>query len=282
MRQLELGNAMNVTVVLCTYNRCESLAKALESVAGSVAPSSMHWDVQVVDNNSRDETREVVERFCHRFPGRFNYVFEPKQGKSYALNTGIGKASGDLIAFMDDDVEVDPLWLYNLTAPLNRGEWAGAGGRIFRRRASCRSVGWTSADETGWHPWPCLTWVRIRVSLESLPSVQIWCLGRRCFRNMASSAPIWAHSRDRKFAMRIQNSARACWRRANTFGTNLRLSSTMRLLEQGCAENTFKPGGLIRLVRIFANREHRRTRDGVSREFPSICCVELRFGACGG
>jgi glycosyltransferase involved in cell wall biosynthesis len=84
----------------------------------------------VVDNNSKDKTREVVEEFICRSPGRFRYLFEPHQGKSHALNSGIRAASGDILAFMDDDVEVDPNWLCNLSKALNDPTWSGAGGRI--------------------------------------------------------------------------------------------------------------------------------------------------------
>lgn len=83
-----------------------------------------------MDNNSGDQTRDVVEDFCRRYPGRFRYLFEPRQGKSYALNTGICEARGDVLAFMDDDVIVESTWLQNLTAGVCSGEWAGAGGRI--------------------------------------------------------------------------------------------------------------------------------------------------------
>jgi glucosyl-dolichyl phosphate glucuronosyltransferase len=122
---------MKVTVILCTYNRCESLSKALESVAASSVPASVDWDVLVVDNNSRDQTRAVVEGYCRRYPNRFGYLFEPQQGKSYALNSGIRASNADVLAFMDDDVEVDANWLYNLTASLDGGQvWSGAGGRI--------------------------------------------------------------------------------------------------------------------------------------------------------
>ena len=121
---------MGISVILCTYNRCQSLTKALGSVALSTLPESIDWEVLVVDNNSRDQTLDVVEDFCRRYPGRFRYLFEPRQGKSYALNTGIREARGDVLAFMDDDVIVDPTWLQNLTASLCTGEWAGAGGRI--------------------------------------------------------------------------------------------------------------------------------------------------------
>jgi glucosyl-dolichyl phosphate glucuronosyltransferase len=121
---------MDITVVVCTYNRCESLAKALGSIASSVLPDSVEWEVIVVDNNSRDQTRAVVHDFCSRYPNRFRYLFESKQGKSHALNAGIRAASGPILAFTDDDVTVDPLWLQNLTAPMLSGQWTGAAGRI--------------------------------------------------------------------------------------------------------------------------------------------------------
>lgn len=120
---------MNVTVLVCTYNRCQSLAKVLRSVASSVLPDSVGWNVLVVDNNSSDQTREVVEGFCQEHPGRFRYLFEQRQGKSYALNTGIREARGEVVALVDDDVIVEPTWLHNLTGALSSEEWAGSGGR---------------------------------------------------------------------------------------------------------------------------------------------------------
>jgi glycosyltransferase involved in cell wall biosynthesis len=90
---------------------------------------SIEWEVLVVDNNSSDQTRQVAYEFCRRQPSRFRYVFEPHQGKSHALNTGIGESRGEVLAFTDDDVTVDRAWLRNLTAALHGGEWSGAGGR---------------------------------------------------------------------------------------------------------------------------------------------------------
>lgn len=121
---------MTITVILCTYNRCQLLSKALDSIAASSLPGSVKWEVLVVDNNSKDRTRDVVEEFCRKYPGRFRYLFEPQQGKSYALNAGIRESRGDVLAFTDDDVIVEPTWLKNLTAGLYNHEWAGAGGRI--------------------------------------------------------------------------------------------------------------------------------------------------------
>jgi glycosyltransferase involved in cell wall biosynthesis len=121
---------MRITVILCTYNRCESLAIALDSVAASQVPPSIPWEVLVIDNNSTDRTRDVITNFSRRYPGRFRYLFESQQGKSHALNRGTHEATGDVLAFMDDDVTVEPTWLRSLTASLLSEDWSGAGGRV--------------------------------------------------------------------------------------------------------------------------------------------------------
>lgn len=125
---------MNITVILCTYNRCHMLAKSLESVLASQLPDSITWEILVVDNNSTDQTQQVVANFSVRYPERIRYIFEPKPGKSNALNAGIRDARGDVFAFVDDDVVVETIWLRNLTAPLDSTEWAGVGGRIIPDR----------------------------------------------------------------------------------------------------------------------------------------------------
>lgn len=121
---------MNITIIVCTYNRCESLAKTLDSISVSTDPPGVEWEVLVVDNHSSDRTSAVVADFCSRRPGRFRYLFEPQPGKAYALNAGIREATGEILAFTDDDVIVEPTWLQNLTAGLRSGECAGAGGRV--------------------------------------------------------------------------------------------------------------------------------------------------------
>jgi len=136
---------MKITVILCTYNRCQSLRRALNSAAALALPESVEWEILVVDNNSNDQTRKTVEEFCALYQGHFRYLFEPRPGKSHALNSGIRAAQADVLAFMDDDVVVDANWLQNLTAALHNDEWAGAGGRI-RTEWTCSPPCWLSAD----------------------------------------------------------------------------------------------------------------------------------------
>jgi glycosyltransferase involved in cell wall biosynthesis len=123
-------SSMNITVIVCTYNRCHLLAKTLESIAVQTVPEAFKWEVVVVDNNSCDRTRELVESYCVKDPARFRLVSEQQQGLSYARNTGIRNARGKILAFTDDDICVESGWLWNLTSSLHRGESAGAGGQI--------------------------------------------------------------------------------------------------------------------------------------------------------
>jgi glycosyltransferase involved in cell wall biosynthesis len=137
---------IHITLILCTYNRCESLARALKSVAASQMPESVQWEVVVVDNNSSDGTRGVIEGFCRQSPDHFRYLLEQKQGLSNARNAGIREARGRLLAFTDDDVVVEPTWLQNLTATLQDGGCAGVGGRVLPDQGfSCPE--WMSPEE---------------------------------------------------------------------------------------------------------------------------------------
>jgi glycosyltransferase involved in cell wall biosynthesis len=121
---------MHITVIVCTFNRSGLLPTALESILASEIPTDITWEILVADNNSNDDTRVVIEDLIHRNPGRCRYVFEPRPGKSNALNTAIAMATGDVLAFVDDDVTVHPQWLCRLTAPLLNGPWMGSGGRV--------------------------------------------------------------------------------------------------------------------------------------------------------
>jgi GT2 family glycosyltransferase len=75
-------------------------------------------EVVVVDNNSTDKTREVVEGLIAGGFSNLRYVFEPRQGVSHGRNTGVQSAKAPLIAFTDDDLHVTPDWLATLYGAL--------------------------------------------------------------------------------------------------------------------------------------------------------------------
>lgn len=126
----ELIMTAKVSVIVCTFNRCESLTDTLASLAALEVPDSVEWELLVVDNNSKDATREVVERFSRNVAFKVRYLFEPQQGLSHARNRGVTASGADYVLFTDDDVLVDPDWLRSMLAALiDRGADC-AGGKV--------------------------------------------------------------------------------------------------------------------------------------------------------
>jgi glycosyltransferase involved in cell wall biosynthesis len=106
------AESVQVSVILSTYNRARQLRNALEALAaqGRGTPA---FEVIVVNNNSDDGTAELIEAFCRRST-LFRYVFEPRQGVSYAHNTGVRYARAPILAFTDDDLTVASDWVREL------------------------------------------------------------------------------------------------------------------------------------------------------------------------
>jgi len=105
---------MQLDVLIATYNRCELLTLALESLLTAEPPAACDVKVTVIDNRSTDQTRAVVESFMPRFEGRLAYLYESRPGRSHALNAGIAATRGELVEMIDDDEEVDRRWLLTI------------------------------------------------------------------------------------------------------------------------------------------------------------------------
>ncbi len=109
---------MNITIAICTWNRAKLLRQTLEQMTKLRHPESISWELLVVNNNSTDNTEEVVNEFGGRLPVR--HIFEPKQGLSHARNRAISEAKGDYIIWTDDDVLVDEYWLIEYVKGFNK------------------------------------------------------------------------------------------------------------------------------------------------------------------
>jgi glycosyltransferase involved in cell wall biosynthesis len=101
---------MRLDVIIPTYNRQDLLPNALNSLLAAEIPAGLDVGVTVIDNNSTDGTRSVIESFAEKSGGRIRYCFERQQGRSHALNAGVNATSGELIGVIDDDEEIDPQW----------------------------------------------------------------------------------------------------------------------------------------------------------------------------
>ncbi len=103
----EVPDKVPVSVVICTRNRAKDLHTCLRMLQNLACHPA---EIIVVDNAPTDaSTQEVVEQFAG-----VTYVKEPRPGLDIARNTGVKSANTPLVAFVDDDVEVDPLWVFKV------------------------------------------------------------------------------------------------------------------------------------------------------------------------
>src|SRR4030065_124469 len=103
----------HASIIICTYNRSDFLRRTLEKFESLLTPKDFSFEILVVDNNSSDNTRTMTGNFIRLTKLDVKYIFEKKQGKSFALNRGIREAKGEIIVFTDDDILVRHDWLLN-------------------------------------------------------------------------------------------------------------------------------------------------------------------------
>jgi glycosyltransferase involved in cell wall biosynthesis len=102
---------MKLDIIIPTYNRAESLRETLQSFLEANLPENLEVLITVVDNNSDDHTKQVVEEEMLKFADiKLRYLFESKQGRSYALNRGIKETDGELLSGIDDDEKIQADW----------------------------------------------------------------------------------------------------------------------------------------------------------------------------
>jgi glycosyltransferase involved in cell wall biosynthesis len=119
---------VTISVIIATYNRAALLDDCLAHLrAQRFEPGD---EVIIVDNGSTDDTAAVVTRHQMRFPALVRCLDEPRPGKSRALTTALAVASGDVLAFTDDDVNADSDWLAAIRAAMADPALALAGGPV--------------------------------------------------------------------------------------------------------------------------------------------------------
>lgn len=125
---------MKLNVIIATFNRSALLRRTLMSLFAAERPANLEVVITIVDT-STDDTRKVVEQFQELSDLEVRYIFEPRRGKSRALNTGIAHAEAHLIGLTDDDIEVAPDWFTEI-ARLFHERWDQidfAGGKVLPR-----------------------------------------------------------------------------------------------------------------------------------------------------
>ncbi|RPJ77007.1 MAG: glycosyltransferase, partial [Acidobacteria bacterium] len=125
--------ASSISVLICTYNRAERLEETLAAFGSVRIPDGSRVEMVVVDNHSTDATAAVLARHARRLPFPMITAVETRQGKSFALNTGLALATGEIVALTDDDVVPDAAWLEGIARAFRRPGLTFAFGKVLPR-----------------------------------------------------------------------------------------------------------------------------------------------------
>ena len=198
-----VGKPCAVSVVISTYNRCAQLPRALDALCAQ--RGDVDYEIIVVDNNSTDRTREVIESKLNGCP-RLRYLFEPKQGLPHARNAGTLAARGSIIAFTDDDVEVGPEWVATIRDIFDEHPDVDMiGGRV-RPNWPASVPSWVTPKQLGPFALGERGDAPVRVSAENAAPCLVganFAFRREVFDRVGLFDPEYTKSQDREIQLRL-------------------------------------------------------------------------------
>jgi glycosyltransferase involved in cell wall biosynthesis len=133
---------VNITIAIATYNRANELRLTLASLV-NLQGCRDDYEILVIGNHCTDHTADVVSQFIASSDANVRYLEEPKQGLSHARNRAVAESSAEIVAFLDDDVDVDAGWLNAVSRSYASNNLAAVGGRAFLVYPAARP-GWLS------------------------------------------------------------------------------------------------------------------------------------------
>ena len=110
---------MKLSIVVPIYNEVATIERIVEAIKS--VDIGMEKEVVLVDDCSKDGTRDLLQQMQAKDPSLAVYFHEVNQGKGGALHTGFQKATGDYVLIQDADLEYDPHEYPQLLAPLLSG-----------------------------------------------------------------------------------------------------------------------------------------------------------------
>jgi succinoglycan biosynthesis protein ExoM len=120
----------HVTVCVCTYRRPQMLARLLRHLQGLATDDAFDWSVVVADNDPAGSARPVVDAAAASSVVPIVYTAEPVPNIARARNAALRCATGEFVAFIDDDEFPDPHWLATLVAACRHFDVAGVLGPV--------------------------------------------------------------------------------------------------------------------------------------------------------
>lgn len=129
---------MKASVIICTYNRADSLKTALECLEWQTAPD---FEVIVVNGPSTDHTEAILTEY----QGRIKVLHNPEKNYIISRNMGLQIASGEIVSYIDDDSEPDTHWLENVLQEFVNPQVGAVSGPTYD----------TTGARIEWYAWLC-------------------------------------------------------------------------------------------------------------------------------
>ena len=142
---------MKISVLLATYNRGAILEKTLSNFA-QLDTDNIEVEYVIVDNNSNDNTKAIIESFQSKLPIR--YLFEPISGKNRALNKAIMEVGlNDIVVFTDDDVNPRQNWLIEIIKAAQQNPEIDVFGGTIELEWLCEQPEWIKQQDIRFKIW---------------------------------------------------------------------------------------------------------------------------------
>jgi len=119
---------VRATLAICTLNRRADLVRTLQEIEKQESTSV--WELLVIDNGSHDGALEIARSFEKKGLLPMRVLTEPRRGVSYARNRALQEGRGEILVFVDDDVDCDPKLLDAHLKAFNDLSIQATGGRI--------------------------------------------------------------------------------------------------------------------------------------------------------
>lgn len=139
---MNLGEGKRCSICVATYRRPALLGRLLESLLRQELPDGVDIEIIVVDNDPDRTADPIVSRLRSRYGDRLCYLHEPRKNISLARNLAVRHASGEYIAFLDDDQLASRQWLGNLCKTIETFGGDGVFGPV-RAEFDLDAPGWT-------------------------------------------------------------------------------------------------------------------------------------------
>jgi succinoglycan biosynthesis protein ExoM len=120
----------HITICICTYKRSELLKRLLAKLGAQQSNDLFDYSIVIVDNDKLKSADQTVSTYASKSQISIRYYVEPEQNIALARNKAIENATGDFIAFIDDDEFPDNQWLLNLYKAINHYQSDGILGPV--------------------------------------------------------------------------------------------------------------------------------------------------------